>query len=68
MTLVPKPAVALRAQRSVATVDRAVAAGELRPHRVGRRTLFDLSEVDRWITSRTLPVATAAEMMAALRG
>jgi hypothetical protein len=56
--LLSREMAALRAGVSIATFARAVMLGQIKKKRLGRRTLFDPAEVDRWRESRKLPIAT----------
>lgn len=49
---------AAHARVSIATLARAMALGEIKGERIGRRMLFDPAEVARWIAARELPIAT----------
>lgn len=68
MNLLSKVGAALRAGRSVTTIDRALAAGEIKPQRIGGRILFDVAEVDRWLGTRQLPVCDRPETIMGNRG
>ena len=65
MTLLTKEQAALLASCSIATVDRGIAQGKIEAKRLGNRVLLDPADVDRWIASRVLPIATSRQIFAA---